>query len=82
MSATSGTDSSHLDDRKKRELIDVDPNFIAIKRFNWSLDDLLERYPDGVPDHIIAAALLIEEEEIEVMYQNIVGKLRELMKVI
>jgi len=86
MSNRNGIESYHLgsqlDDQKKAELVRTDPDFIAIKRFNYDLDDLLERYPDGVPDHIIAAALLITEAQVQEMYDGIVLKLRETMKVI
>lgn len=85
MNAKNGTELSlldgPLDEQKKDELLQTDPDFIAIKRFSYSLEELLERYPDGVPNHIIAAALLIEEGEVDAMYQDIVQKLRDLMRI-
>lgn len=57
----------------------TDPNYIALKRFGYSLEQLLQRYPDGCPDRVIAQALLIPEEEVEEVYQSIVQKLRDVM---
>lgn len=54
-----------------------DPSFINLKRFNYSLEKLLERYPTGVPDRIIALALNITEEEVEIIYQDIIKQLQE-----
>lgn len=68
-------------DEDEKMKIESDPDFIALKRFGFSLDKLSKRYPDGAPTHIIAAALLLSEEEIEIMYQEIVSKLRTRMKV-
>lgn len=64
-----------------RKLIASDPDFVYLKRANFSLKELVEKHPDGVPDRVIAAALMITEEDVEDMYQNIVLKLRKLMKV-
>mgnify|MGYP000935186440 CR=1 FL=1 len=64
------------------ERIDADPDFIDMKRFGYSLQALLARYPDGVPDKYIAQALSVTEEEVEMLYQQTVAKLRERMGVI
>ena len=58
-----------------------DPDYIAINRFQNSLVALLERYPDGAPDNIVAQALLMEESGVEAAYQAIVIKLRDRMGV-
>jgi hypothetical protein len=52
---------------------------VAIKRANYSLEALLERYPKGVPPEVIAAALCLTEEEVEEIYQDIVARFREIM---
>jgi hypothetical protein len=65
-----------------RKRIDSEPDYIPIKRFDYSLTKLLEKYPDGnVPDRLIAQALLISEEEIEETYQKIVIKLRHALNI-
>lgn len=65
-----------------KQLIAEDAEFIYSKRFNYSLTELLKRYPDGCPDRIIAAVLMITEEDVEDMYQRIVEKLRAKMGVL
>jgi hypothetical protein len=64
-----------------KNMIETDPDYIASKRYGYSLAALLERYPDGCPDRIIATVLQMTEEEVEYAYQSIVKKLRRLMKV-
>lgn len=68
--------SMSLDEMTER--VCVDPDFIALKRFDYSLKTLLARYPDGVPSNrVIAQALLITEEELAEVYEDIVKKLRK-----
>lgn len=57
-------------------LIETDPDFICIKRFDFSLKKLLERYPEGVPTRIIGQALSMDEEQVEELYQTVLQKLR------
>ena len=58
-----------------------DPNFVAIKRYGNDLSALIKRYPEGCPIHIIAQALEITEEEVEIRYQQIISCLRTLIGV-
>lgn len=58
-----------------------DEDFVALKRFDCSIRKLLERYPDGAPDRLIAQGLGVTEERVEAWYQEVIVKLRELMKV-
>lgn len=60
-----------------KNMLETNPDYIAIKRYKNSLTILENRYPDGAPDHIIAKALLISEEEVEKRYQEIVALLRQ-----
>jgi hypothetical protein len=56
--------------------INTDPDFVFIKRFDYSLVKLLERFPDGAPDHTVAKALMITPEDVEKLYRVVVEKLR------
>ena len=56
--------------------LDTDPDFILLKRFNFSLKKALERYPDGMSDDMIAKALGCSEPAVERLYQSAVAKLR------
>lgn len=62
-------------------LLFLEEDFIAIRRFNYSLEKLLERYPDGAPDRIIGQALAIDEGSVEQLYNETVERLRKLMGV-
>lgn len=61
--------------------LETEPDFIALKRFDFSLKELEKRYPDGCPDHIIAAALNLTEEEVQTHHNRIVQELRAKMGV-
>lgn len=63
----------------EKELVLTDPDFILIKRFDNSMKKLMERYPEGVPDKIIAQALGVDERRLGTMYDAIVEKLRKYM---
>lgn len=58
-----------------------DPDFVSLKRFDFSLKKVMDRYPEGCPDHVIASALLVSEEEVPILYEQVVTKLRNLMGV-
>lgn len=64
-----------------KKKIAEDPDFVYLKRFDFSLNKLLQRYPDGCPDRIIANALMVPEAEVEELYQSAVAKLRLIMGV-
>lgn len=64
-----------------RRRIETEPDYINIKRFDYSLAKLLERYPEGAPNRIIAHGLAIAEQEVEEMYQHAVARLRVSMGV-
>lgn len=70
------------EERSVRTRIDTEPDFIALKRFDYSLAKALDRYPDGLPSPLIAQALDITEAQVEEHYQNVVKKLRETLDVI
>lgn len=61
---------------KMKVLIETDEDFIASKRFDFSLKKLLERYPEGAPDKVIAQALLVTEEELAELEKSVIEKLR------
>jgi hypothetical protein len=69
----------NIDDMRYR--LRTEPDFIGMKRFDYSLAKLLERYPEGCPDKIIAQALLVSEPEVEEMYQKAIARLRIIMGV-
>jgi len=62
-------------------LIENENDWIAIKRFDYSLKKLLKRYPDGAPDRVIAQALYMTEEEVVELAKEIIERLKEKMGV-
>jgi hypothetical protein len=57
--------------------IETEPDYIAINRFDFSLQKLLARYPEGAPDRVICQALLISESELGDMWEKIIIKIRQ-----
>jgi hypothetical protein len=66
-----------MDEKTRRHMLHNDPDFILLKRFDFSLTKALARYPDGMKDELIAAALGISEKAVSQRYDDIVAKLRE-----
>ena len=59
-----------------------DPDFVNLPKYDYSIKNVLEKYPDGnVPDRVIAQALLMTEDDVETVYASVVAKLRRYMKV-
>jgi hypothetical protein len=59
----------------------TEADFVNIKRLGYSLEKLMERYPDGVPDKVIASALGITEDEVEILYASTVELLQKSLKI-
>ena len=64
------------------EKIKYSPDFIDIKRFENDLEQLLERFPENVPDHVCEHALGLSQEEAEALYKSIVEKLQKALNVV
>jgi DNA-binding NarL/FixJ family response regulator len=70
-----------MTDDEIKTLISDDEDFVYLKRFDYSLLNVLERYSDGCPDRIIAQALCMTEEAVNEMYDSIILRLRAFMGV-
>jgi hypothetical protein len=64
-----------------KQLIETEPDFVHMKRFDYSLNKLMERYPDGAPTKIIAQAMMMTEDEVEELYELVIVKMRAALKV-
>lgn len=60
-----------------KALLENDPDFLYSKRYNYSLAELKRRHPEGCPDRMVAAVLLITEDDVAERYARIVQDLRE-----
>lgn len=73
-----------LDESERQELLEAihnKPNFVALRRYGNDIRRLMRRYPNGCPDHIIATGLMIDETDVQEIYDSIVAKMQVLMKV-
>lgn len=59
-----------------QQKLQEDPDFVCLRRYGYSVNKVLEKYPNGVPDHIIADGLMMTENELEERYKAIVTCLR------
>ena len=71
--------SKNLSRMEQEERLASDPDFILLKRFDYSLRSALEKHPEGVPDHVIAQALGKTTVWVSKNYGAIVKQLQELV---
>lgn len=72
---------TNLTTSEARHLVASDPDFVFLKRFDYSLAKVKERYPEGCPDRIVANAMMIIEDDVSVEYARVCSTLREIMGV-
>lgn len=60
-----------------QEKISTDPDYVCAPKHRNSLATLIERYPNGAPDSVIAKVLLIKPEQVKAMFEKILLKLKE-----
>ncbi len=63
-----------------QEKLNTDPDYIYSKKFSNSLTAIIEKYPDGVPDTIIAKVLKIKPTQFNIVFDRILEKLKENLK--
>lgn len=63
-----------------QEKINTDLDYIYSKKFNNSLAEIIKKYPDGVPDNIIAKVLKIKTSQFNTIFNKILSKLRDSLK--
>lgn len=66
-----------MDESKNTKMIHDDPDFVLLKRYNFSLKKVMERFPEGASNRIIAQALGITEQEVDEAYAAIIEKLKK-----
>jgi len=69
------------DKNKIKKKIETDPDFIYCPRLGNSLSIFLEKYPEGVDDAKIAKVLMVDEEDVEEIFQAAIIKIRKSMGV-
>jgi hypothetical protein len=64
-----------------RNRIRTENDYVALKRFDYSLQNVLEKFPDGAPIKVIAQGLLMTEEEVEELLETVIFKLRNKLNI-
>jgi hypothetical protein len=62
-------------------LLHNDETFVNSKRYGYSIDAVMERYPDGAPNNVIGQLLNLDKDDIDARYSTIVAQLRAIMGV-
>lgn len=62
---------------KVQEKINTEPDFVYSKKFNHSMLEMLQKYPDGVPDNVIMKVLKLKPNQFQILFSKILTKLRE-----
>jgi len=68
-----------IEDFKKK--LQDDPDFISNRRYDYSLNKLMARFPDGVPASVAARSLMMTEEDLKALEGQVISKLRRQLKV-
>lgn len=61
---------------EQQRLLETHDDFILLRRFEYSMTKALEKYPEGLPDPLIAQALGKPGRWVKQRYRVIVTKLR------
>lgn len=69
-----------MTDEEMVEKLKSEPDFIFGPKYRNSVQELLRRYPNGVPDKIIAQVLGISIPEVEEAFQLVILKIRSELK--
>jgi len=64
---------------KLKELILTDPDFIYSPKYGNSLEKFMYRHDEGVESSHAAKVLLMEEKEVEEIYQEAIANLKAMM---
>jgi hypothetical protein len=64
---------------KLKEKILTDPDFIYSPKYDNSLDKFMHRHDEGVESSHAAKVLLMEEQEVDDIYEEAVNNLKKLM---
>jgi uncharacterized protein (UPF0254 family) len=73
--------SSKLTKTDVEYLLHHDETFVNSKRFGYSIDAVMERYPEGAPDNVICQLLDLDQGSLDALYEDVVQTLRSIMKV-
>jgi hypothetical protein len=64
-----------------KKLVESDPEFIFSKKYKYKLSQYKKAHPDKTPDRQIAYMLACTEAEIQGIYEGIIKKARQILKI-
>lgn len=73
------TAPASLDEAK--QMVETEPDFINSKKYKYKLSHYKRAHPDKTPDRQIAYMLVRTEEEIQAIYEGIIKKARQILKI-
>lgn len=68
-----------MTEEKKRKIAEEE-DFIDYPKFKNSLKNLIDKYPNGVENDVIAKVLMLKQEEVEKIYQKSIEKIKKTLK--
>lgn len=73
---TSETGVAQPTPSEQQHMVEAHPDYILLKRFEYSAEKALRKYPDGLPENLVAQALGKPTAWVTRRYKAIVEKLR------
>jgi hypothetical protein len=67
------------EEQERDRLVATHPDFILLKRFDFSLEKALKKHPEGLPENLVAQALGKTNAWVNRRYAVIVKKLKEMV---
>lgn len=64
------------DRQRKHQQVQDDPDYINAPSYNNSLQQVIKRHPEGVPDAAIGKYLLLTPEQVQEIFVEACAKLR------
>lgn len=63
-------------DSEAKRRIEEEPDFANLPAFGYSIARALKRYPNGLPEALIAEGLMMTVSEVRASYDRVAAKLR------
>lgn len=64
-----------------RQRIDTERDFVALPRYGNSIQRVIDKFPNGVPEHLTARALRMSPRQLQMLWGRILRKLRVVLDV-
>jgi len=61
---------------EQRQMIRQETDYVFLRRYHYSVDEAIQKFPDGLPTVMIAKGLGETSDWVESQYRTVVGKIR------